>query len=184
MLEAVKALGPEVVMKACSPDIPHKSDHGLVALSPADPAREFERQAGVVKKLGARFEGVIVARKARKGKELALGARLDPHFGPLVMVGEGGVYLEALKDFRLLLPPFTEAEVLEKLGELRTAPLLGALRGEPARDTAAFAALAVRLGEAMLRWDGAVASVDVNPVILYETGAGAVAVDALVECRL
>jgi acyl-CoA synthetase (NDP forming) len=184
VLEAVKALGPEVVMKACSPDVPHKSDHGLVALSPADPSRELERQKDVVEKLGARFEGVIVARKARKGRELALGARLDPHFGPVVMVGGGGVYLEALKDFRLLLPPFGEAEVLRKLAELRAAPLLGELRGEPARDTAAFAALAVRLGEAMLRWDRAVASVDMNPVIVYETGAGAVAVDALVECRL
>ncbi len=184
VLEAVKALGPEVVIKACSPDVPHKSGHGLVALLPADPAREFERQKDVIKKLGARFEGVIVARKARKGRELALGARLDPHFGPLVLVGEGGIYLEALKDFRLLLPPFGTAEVLQKLAELRTAPLLGALRGEPARDTPAFAALAVRLGEAMLRWDGLVASVDVNPVIVYETGAGALAVDALVECRL
>ena len=184
VLQAVKALGPEVVIKACSPDVPHKSDHGLVALLPADPAREFERQKDVIEKLGARFEGVIVARQARKGRELALGARLDAHFGPVVLVGEGGIYLEALKDFRLLLPPFSAAEVLQKLAELRTAPLLGELRGEPARDTAAFAALAVRLGEAMLRWDGLVASVDVNPVVVYETGAGALAVDALVECRL
>jgi acyl-CoA synthetase (NDP forming) len=183
-VRAAAALGPEVVMKACSPDVPHKSDHGLVALSPFDPAAEFERQAGVVRKLGGRFDGVIVARKARRGKELALGARLDPHFGPVVLVGDGGVYLEALRDFRLLLPPFGEQEVLEKLNELRVAPLLREQRGEPARDTAAFATMAVRLGEALLRWNGAVASVDVNPVILFETGAGAVAVDGLVECRL
>src|SRR6185436_1847518 len=59
-----------------------------------------------------------------------------------------------------------------------------AARGLAARDVAGYAAMAVRLGEAMLRWDGAVASVDLNPVIVFETGAGAVAVDALVECRL
>jgi len=127
------------------------------------------------------FEGVIVARLAPKGHELALGARLNAQFGPVVLIGDGGVFLEALKDFRLLLPPFAEAEVLEKLGELRVAPLLGALRGRPARDVQAFARMAVRLGEAMLEWDGAVTLIDVNPVVVFETGKGAVAVDALVE---
>jgi succinyl-CoA synthetase beta subunit len=177
-------LGGRTVIKACSPDLPHKSDHGLVALQPADPAREFRRQLDHVKRIGAKFEGVIVARLAPRGQELALGARMDPQFGPVVLVGDGGIYLEALKDFRLLLPPFGAEEVVRKLGELRVAPLLAGLRGQPARDVGAFAAMAVRLGEAMLRWNGAVASVDINPVILFETGAGAVAVDALVECRL
>jgi hypothetical protein len=120
---------------------------------------------------------------APKGRELALGARMDPQFGPVVLVGDGGVFLETLKDFRLLLPPFTQEEVKEKVRELRIAPLLNALRGQPARDLHAFAGMAVRLGEAMLTWDGAVASVDINPVIVFETGQGAVAVDALIECR-
>jgi len=181
---AAARFGGQVVIKACSPDLPHKSDHGLVALQPADPAREFRRQLDQVKRIGASFEGVIVARLAPKGRELALGARMDPQFGPVVLVGDGGIYLEALKDFRLLLPPFGAEELVRKLGELRVAPLLTGMRGQPSRDVAAFAAMAVRLGEAMLKWDGAVASVDINPVILFETGAGAVAVDALVECRL
>jgi acyl-CoA synthetase (NDP forming) len=181
---AAEAFSGAVVVKACSPDLPHKSDHGLVALQPAEPAREFLRQRDEVKRLGARFDGVIVARLAPKGRELALGARMDPQFGPVVLVGDGGIYLEALKDFRLLLPPFSNEDVIRKLGELRVAPLLAGLRGQPARDAAAFAAMAVRLGEAMLQWNGALASVDINPVIVFETGAGAVAVDALVECRL
>jgi acyl-CoA synthetase (NDP forming) len=182
--EAAAAFSGDIVMKACSPDLPHKSDHGLVALNPADPCSEFRRQLAECKKLGARFEGVIVARRAARGHELALGARLDPQFGPVVLVGDGGIYLEALKDFRLLLPPFGEEEVMQKLGELRIAPLLSGVRGQPARDVAAFAAMAVRLADAMVRWNGAVASVDVNPVIVFETGAGALAVDALVEARL
>ena len=184
VLRTVERFAGPVVMKACSPDVPHKSDHGLVALNPADPRAEFRRQRTEVSNLRARFEGVIVARLAARGRELALGARMDPQFGPVVLIGDGGVYLEALKDFRLLLPPFSEAEVARKLAELRVAPLLAGVRGQPPRDIAAFAAMAVRLGEAMLGWDGAVASVDVNPVIVFETGAGAVAVDALVECRL
>src|SRR5258706_2325161 len=176
---AVAQLGGDVVLKACSRDLPHKSDHGLVAIGVADPLAEFRRQRERCLALGARCDGVIVARRARGARELALGARVDPTFGPLVLVGDGGIYLEALKDFRLLLPPFTEEDVLRKLGELRIAPLLDAVRGQPARDVGAFARMAVKLGEALVGWDGAVASVDINPVAVFETGA--VALDALIE---
>ena len=180
---AAAVLGPRVAIKASSPDVPHKSDHGLVALDVSDAAVGFRRMRERTLALGARFEGVIVARMAPRGLELALGARLDPQFGPVVLLGDGGIHLEALGDFRLLLPPFDEREVLEKLAELRVAPLLGALRGQPARDAAAFARMAVTLGRAMLDWGGAVLSVDVNPVIVLEAGEGAVAVDALMEVR-
>ena len=180
----LKNLAGPLVMKICSADIPHKSDYGLVAIDVADPVAEFRRQKEKCLAMGARFEGVIAARKAEKGYELALGARLDPLFGPVVLIGDGGIYLEALKDFRLLLPPFSEDDVLRKLGELRVAPLLGALRGKPARDAGAFARVAVALGDAMLGWEGKVASVDINPVIVFETGRGALAVDALIERAL
>ena len=98
-----------------------------------------------------------------------------------MLVGDGGIYLEALKDFRLLLPPFTPDEVIEKVSRLHVAPLMAAQRGRPASDLRAFAAMAVSLGEAMLEWDGEVASVDVNPVAVFETGA--FALDALLETR-
>jgi acyl-CoA synthetase (NDP forming) len=86
---AVAALGAKVVMKACSRELPHKSDHGLVAIGVTDPLAEFRRQRERCLALGARFEGVIVARHAGGGRELALGARIDPAFGPLVLVGDG-----------------------------------------------------------------------------------------------
>ena len=176
---ALAALGADIVIKACSPDLPHKSDHGLVAVGVADALAEFRRQRDKCRELGARFEGVIVARRARGGRELALGARIDPQFGVLVLIGDGGITLEALRDFRLLLAPCREEEVLAKLAELRIAPLLGALRGQPARDVRAFASMAARLGDAMLAWNGTVATVDVNPVMVFDTGAAAL--DALVE---
>ncbi len=178
---ALEALGVDIVLKACSPDLPHKSDHGLVAIGPADPRAEFRRQRERCVVLGARFDGVIAARRARGGRELALGARLDPQFGPLVLIGDGGIYLEALKDYRLLLAPCAEDEVLAKLAELRIAPLLGALRGQPPRDVHALARMAVKLGDALIAWAGTVASVDLNPVMVFETGAAAL--DALVERR-
>jgi acyl-CoA synthetase (NDP forming) len=181
VLAACAALGAPVVLKACSRDLPHKSEHGLVALEPGDPAAAFRRQRERIAALGARFEGVLVARRAPPGRELALGARIDPQFGPVVLVGDGGVFLEVLKDYRLLVPPFDESEVVEKLRELRIAPLLEAWRGEAARDVPAFARMARRLGEAIIAWRGSVASVDMNPVMVFETGRGALAVDALIE---
>ncbi|HEX7054492.1 MAG TPA: acetate--CoA ligase family protein [Burkholderiales bacterium] len=176
---AWRALDGRAVMKGCSRDVPHKSEAGLVCLDVQDAAAAFRRLRERIAGLGARFDGVIVARKAPRARELALGARLDPRFGPVVMVGDGGVYLEALRDFRLLLPPFTEEAVAAKLGELRVAPLFAGVRGEPPCDVAAFARMAVALGEAMLRWEGRVGAVDVNPVAVFETGAWAL--DALVE---
>lgn len=178
------AFAPPLVIKACSRDVPHKTEHGLVCVDPPDPVAEFKRQRDKVAALGASFEGVIIARKAAKARELALGARLDSQFGPVVMVGDGGVNLEALKDFRLLLPPFSESEVLEKLQQLRIAPLLAGWRGEAPADLLAFGRMAVLLGEAMLGWAGSVASVDINPVFVFETGKGALAVDALIERTL
>jgi hypothetical protein len=99
-----------------------------------------------------------------------------------VLIGDGGIYLEALKDFRLLIPPFGEDEVLVKIDELHVAPLLRAQRGQPARDVRAYARMAVKLGEALISWEGAVMSVDIDPVMVFETGA--LALDALVEVAL
>lgn len=182
--EAAMAFGGAVVVKACSSDLPHKSEHGLVKVGldkAVAVAKEVGRQKAKVRELGARFEGAIVARMAARGHELALGARLDPQFGPVVMIGDGGIYLEALKDFALLLPPFDVAAVMDALAGLRIAPLLAGVRGEAPRDLDAVARMAVRLGDTMLAWNGRVASVDINPVRVGAVGEGALALDALVE---
>ena len=177
---AFAALGPKVVVKACSASVPHKTELGLVRVglkSEEEVARAFR---DFKPKIPA-ADGVLVARYAAGRRELALGARVDPSFGPVVMVGDGGIYLEALKDFRLLLPPYSEREALDALAKLRIAPLLAGARGQPALDVGAFATMAVRLGDAMLGWEGRIASLDVNPVMVFGEGDGAVAVDALAE---
>ncbi len=183
---AFAALGGPVALKACSPDAPHKTELGLVALGLADAdgvAREFARQKDLLTARKARFDGVIVARMAQKGRELALGARIDAHFGPVVMLGDGGIYLEALKDFVLLLPPFDASEARAALERLRIAPLLAGVRGETPRDLDAVARMAVRLGAAILAWQDRVASIDINPVMVHAAGEGAVALDALIELK-
>jgi acyl-CoA synthetase (NDP forming) len=178
--DAYHALGPKVVVKACSASVPHKTEQGLVKVG----VQDEDSVAALYRDFKARIpkeDGVLIARHAAGRRELALGARLDPAFGPVVLVGDGGIYLEALKDFRLLLPPFDEEAVLAALGELRMAPLLAGVRGEPPLDSRAFARMAVKVGAAMLAAGGRIASVDVNPVMVFEEGRGALAVDALVE---
>jgi len=177
---AFAALGPKVVAKACSASVPHKTELGLVRIGLQTDAQVLNAFHELKSRIPA-ADGVLVARHAAGRRELALGARVDPSFGPVVLVGDGGIYLEALKDFQLLLPPFGEDEVREALSRLRIAPLLAGVRGEQPLDVGAYARMAVRLGDAMLAWRDQVASVDLNPVMLFEQGAGALAVDALVE---
>lgn len=184
--EALAAVGAPAVVKACSGDVPHKSEHGLVALNVATAAEAsalFERQWAKLAELGAAQEGVIVAAMCRGQREFMVGARIDPVFGPVVVVGDGGKYVEALQDVAVLLPPFAAADVTAALRTLRIAPLLEGVRGDPPLDTDALAAVAVAVGQLIVAAGGAIASIDVNPVLVAARGEGAVVVDALIERR-
>jgi acyl-CoA synthetase (NDP forming) len=181
---AFKALGGPVAVKACSIDVPHKSEHGLVALnvtSADDAARAFEAQWDKLASLGAARDGVIVAAMRKLRREFMVGARVDPVFGPVVIVGDGGKYVEALKDFAVLMPPFDAAEVRRSLASLRIAPLVAGVRGEPPLDVDALAAVAIGVGRLIRAARGQIASVDLNPVMVGAAGEGALVVDALIE---
>lgn len=182
--EALAAVGAPAVVKACSGDVPHKSEHGLVALNvatAADAAALFERQWAKLAELGAAQEGVIVAAMCRGQREFMVGARIDPVFGPVVVVGDGGKYVEALQDVAVLLPPFAAADVTAALRTLRIAPLLEGVRGDPPLDIDALAEVVVTVGRLIVVAGGAIASIDVNPVLVAARGEGAVVVDALIE---
>jgi acyl-CoA synthetase (NDP forming) len=182
---AFRALGGPVVVKGCSAEVPHKSEAGLVRLrvaSEADAAAAFDDLWSRLAALKVARDGVIVAAMAKGRRELALGARIDPQFGPIVLVGDGGKYVEALGDVALLLPPFDADAVLAALGRLRIAPILDGVRGEPPLDLAPLCAMAMRLGQLMVAAEGRIASIDVNPVIVGAAGEGSVVVDALIEC--
>ena len=181
---AWRALGGPVAVKACSVEVPHKSEFGLVALG-LDNADEvgaaFNAQWRKLAAMKVARDGIIVAAMVEGQRELALGARIDARFGPVVMLGDGGKYVEALQDFILLVPPFDTEEVLEALDRLHIAPLLHGVRGEPPLDLGAVAAIAMRLGEIMQAGRGRIASIDLNPVMVRAEGEGAVVADALVE---
>lgn len=181
---AFNILGPIVVVKACSTDIPHKSDHGLVALklNTETAVREaFESQWQTMQKMQASTDGIIVAAMAHGRHEFMIGAKLDPVFGPVVLIGDGGKYVEALQDIVLLLPPFDLAHVKRELKNLRIAALFDGVRGEHALDIDALASIAIKIGNWMIDNDQNVVSIDLNPVMVNTVGHGAVVLDALIE---
>ncbi|WP_201964791.1 acetate--CoA ligase family protein [Ramlibacter ginsenosidimutans] len=185
--EAVQAwqeLGPDVVVKACSAAIPHKSEHGLVFLdrrSEEEVRGAYEECVARVRTLGQPLEGVLVAQCVRGQREFALGVKQDPLFGTAVMVSDGGKYVEVLKDFVVLLHPFSEQDVLDRLATLRIAPILAGVRGEPPVDLQVVAKAAVALGRFAAARSGQIASIDLNPLIAGAAGAGGWAVDAIIE---
>jgi acetate---CoA ligase (ADP-forming) len=183
-VDAWRELGPDVVVKACSAAIPHKSEHGLVFLhcrGAEDVVAAYEQCVAKVCALQQPLDGVIVARRVHGQREFALGVRQDCLFGTVVMVSDGGKYVEALRDFAALLFPFTEQDVLDRLAELRIAPLLAGVRGDPPVELAALARAAVDLGRFAAAHRDAIASIDVNPWIAGARGEGGWDVDAVVE---
>ncbi|MEI2417697.1 acetate--CoA ligase family protein [Orrella sp. JC864] len=183
---AWEALEGRAVLKACSASIPHKSEHGLVFLDVAsrqDVARAWQTCRQRVAALDVPFTGMLVAQRVDARREFALGVRMAPGIGPVVMVSDGGKYVEALKDFAVLLPPFDEQDVLLQLARLRMAPVFGGVRGEPALDLHAVARTAVRLGRLAAALAPAIESMDLNPLRVGAAGEPACAVDAVVQLK-
>ncbi len=181
--EAFRALGGKVVVKGCSRDVAHKSELGLVALGLENEAavREaFGRMRATLERQKLAFDGVLVAAMAKGRRELMIGAHVDPVFGPVVVIGDGGKYVEAMPDSTLLLPPFQEADVARALDRLRIAPLLRGVRGEAPLDVEAFCRAATAVGRLMAAPDCAIVSLDVNPVLVGSAGEGCRALDGVV----
>jgi acyl-CoA synthetase (NDP forming) len=184
--DAADQLGYPVVVKICSAALPHKSDVGGVALGLSDRAAVVEAcrriEAEVAARApGAATEGFLVQRQARGALELALGVKTDPVFGPVVMVGSGGILIEVLRDFRLLLTPIDAAAAREALRALRIGPLWEGVRGSGPLDLEAAVDLLVRLGEAARGLSPTVSEIDLNPVLVGRRGEGVTVLDALVR---
>lgn len=176
--------GGEVVVKGCSSSTSHKSELGLVRLrltSPEDAAAAASEIAVAAAAHEVELDGFLVAPMVRGLHEALVGASLDPVFGPVMVIGAGGVYVEAVPDTRVLLAPCTVEEVHEAIEQLRMAPLVAGVRGEPAADADAWAKAVVRASEAIADPGSPYAGFDANPLMLLEDGV--VAVDAVVLRR-
>ncbi|HKF74828.1 MAG TPA: acetate--CoA ligase family protein [Candidatus Dormibacteraeota bacterium] len=184
--EAVAAaveLGFPAVLKVASPDVLHKSDVGGVALdlrTPDDIAAAYARVTGSVARAlpEARLEGVLVSPQRAGGVELLVSVRRDRTWGPVLAVGLGGVWVEALRDVSLRLLPVTVDDVVEALGELRGAALLGGARGRPAVSLRRVADVAVAIAGVAEGLGPALDTLEVNP--LWAAAEEVEVLDALV----
>lgn len=171
-----------VVVKVMSPDILHKSDAGGVKVnlrSAAEAEAAIRAMAGQPQIKAAKVEGYLIEEMAPAGQEIVVGGLRDPEFGPLVMVGLGGIFVEVLADVSFRICPITRVDAEEMLAELKGAAILKGARGRKPASLDAIVDVLLKVGGEhglLMRHAADIKEADVNPIIVSDTGA--VAVDA------
>jgi acyl-CoA synthetase (NDP forming) len=184
-VRAAESIGYPVVLKIVSEDIPHKTDAGGVALNLNDAMAVRNAYARILASVAshaphARLDGVLVAPMLRGGIELIAGISRDPVFGPVVMVGMGGIYAEVLRDVALQPAPVSEEQAQAMIRSLRLYPLLDGARGQAPADVEAAARTVARLSDFACRHRDQVAEIDLNPILVRPRGQGVAILDALI----
>ncbi|KPH62561.1 acetate--CoA ligase family protein [Novosphingobium aerophilum] len=183
--EIAAGIGYPVVLKAQAAALSHKSDAGGVAIGIADSAAlaaawgkmEADVQAA---RPGLVLDGILVEAMAPRGVEMIVGARRDPDWGAVILVGFGGVAAELLHDAVLLPPDLSRAEIKTRILSLRMAPLLQGFRGAPIADVDALAGMVETLA-VLVRGTPGIGELDLNPVLVLPEGKGVIALDALIS---
>ncbi|MCX5591612.1 acetate--CoA ligase family protein [Alcaligenes endophyticus] len=178
-------LNRAVVMKILSRDILHKSDIGGIRLnitSPEDAITAFQDITSNVQSHApaARIDGVLIAPMIAGGIECIAGVHRDPVFGPVVMFGLGGIFVEILQDTSFRLAPFDETEAISMIQETRASQILAGARGRAPADIEALAKALACLSQLAYASRDQIESIDINPLVVLEQGQGVVALDALV----
>jgi acetyl coenzyme A synthetase (ADP forming)-like protein len=181
-VEIAQQIGYPVVLKIASPDILHKTDVGGVKLglrNAEDVKDAFELMVYRAQRYlpEARLWGCLVQEMVPPGGlEVLVGMNRDPQFGPLVTFGLGGIYTETLQDVTFRIAPFSPQEAEAMLGEIRARSLLDGVRGQPPADKAAIVDTLLRVGQ-MVKDFPEIVELDINPLVVYPQGQGAIAVD-------
>ncbi len=180
-----KKVGFPVVMKIVSPEILHKSDAGGVKVNIKDEAAVRDAFKTILTnakayKAEANIHGIAVQEMAPWGTECILGSVNDPTFGPTMMFGLGGIFVEVLKDVTFRVAPISEDQAEEMLAEIKGAPILKGVRGEAPRDRKALAETIVKYSNMIMDLQDEIKETDANPVLVYEEGNGLKVVDARV----
>jgi len=180
---AATSLGGPVVMKVVSPDLAHKSEAGGVRVGLDGPEAVREAWSGILAAVRraepeARVEGILVARFVGGGRETVIGVHDDPGFGPVLMFGLGGIYVEALKDVAFRIQPVSEQDARDMVRSIRGRALLTGVRGEPPVDEDALVNVLQRLSQLVGRHHR-IAELDINPFLARPDGG--VAVDAWIR---
>jgi acetate---CoA ligase (ADP-forming) len=181
-------VGLPVVLKVCSPDIAHKTEIGGVAVGIANQQEARQAAARILanarkSRPDARLEGILVSPMITGGVETIVGVVRDPTFGPVVMFGLGGIFVEVLKDVTFRIAPFDQDEALRMIREIRGYALLEGVRGAPPADVVALAKLLSDLSRFAAANADVIESIDLNPVLAMPEGHGVLPLDALLEFR-
>jgi acetate---CoA ligase (ADP-forming) len=179
---AARRLGFPVAVKVVARDLPHKSDAGALALNvPNAPAVRRIATRLLRRARGAGVEGLLVQRMAAPGVEVLVGVTRDPTFGPMLVIGAGGVETELRADTTSRPLPVTRAEIVDMVGEVRSLRSLGGFRGAPAADVPALVRAVAGVARLAQALGDRLRALEVNPLIVQPKGRGAVAVDLLVS---
>jgi acetate---CoA ligase (ADP-forming) len=185
-VRAADSLGYPVVIKIDSPDIAHKTDVGGVRVGCCDAAAVRAAVVDVFDSVrrhapAARLDGVQVQRMVAGGTEMILGVKTDPLFGPAVVCGFGGIFVEQLRDVSVRVPPIGRADAMAMVDELRASAVLRGARGRATADVDALADTIVRLAALAEAHRQSLRALDINPLLVLDAGRGVVAVDWLIE---
>jgi acyl-CoA synthetase (NDP forming) len=167
---AARDLGYPVVVKAMVDGVVHKTEHGLVRVGLRSDDELRAEAAAMVKRAGTGMRGLLVQEMLRPVAELLVGGRVDPDFGPVIVVGGGGMLVEVYQDAAVRLAPVSEETAREMIQETRAATLLGGWRGRPAGDVDAVARAVARLSEFVADFRDKVSEVEINPLAVLERG--------------
>jgi acyl-CoA synthetase (NDP forming) len=183
-LTAAKTIGYPVVLKVESRQIAHKTDARAVKTSIQSETELLHSYREVVSNAksynpNATIEGILVQEMIHGGREVIVGMTQDPQFGPVIIFGIGGVFVETIKDVSMRATPVTKTDALEMIGELRANSLLKGVRGESESDIDAVADVLCRFSKLAVDLADEIAEIDINPLMVLEKGKGAVAVDCL-----
>ncbi len=162
-------------MKLIAPDVVHKTESGAVVLG-LNSAEEVEAQGKRLLSL-AKGSAKLLLQEMIQGTEIIVGARTDPQYGPFMIVGLGGIFVEVLKDVAVRLLPVSEEEAWAMLKDLKAYKVLEGARGQPPRDTAALVKAMVGLSEIFSAYRNHLSDLEFNPIMLRAQGQGLAAVD-------
>ena len=178
---AAADIGFPVVLKACAPELMHKSEHGCIELNLRNEGDVREAYSRIISSVDVKLEGVLVQEMVPGQRELVVGLTRDPQFGPCVMLGIGGIMTEVFEDTAFRMAPFGKIEARDMIEELRFKAIFGAFRGQKPMDTDTLCRALIAVGRIGLELE-TVSEIDINPMIITPEGR-VVAVDALVLLR-
>jgi acyl-CoA synthetase (NDP forming) len=177
LISAAHEIGFPVVIKACSPEISHKTEKGLIRVDIRNEDEAIQAYDDIMAGMSG-SKGALLVQELVKGKrELVIGLIRDPQFGPCVMFGLGGIFTEILKDVSFRLAPLEKRDAIEMMGEIKAHKILDAVRGMEPADRGILTEMLITVGRIGLEND-AIKEIDMNPVII--SGSRPVTADALV----